>query len=406
MVRWSLLVAVLACTGCFNRYTHVDPPASGEGRSFKGIEHHLDTHRRLHVLQVHGMGDHPSGTDCGADSTNLALQNRIADDLGLMEVADYGTGTKAVEVMLGKSTAGTYTTRRFDEGGRGDRQLYFSCVTWGELGRKIKHGMLELDPGTFHETSGNDLHRAPINRWAKKFVNQSFSDPVMYVGAFGPWIRQALKNAMDAAVSSHAAEGQALFGQGVAAGGVPTVVISDSLGSRVVFDLLCAAEEACRAWQNLAPLQTTPGAKSFFNGSSADIRAVYMLANQLPLLELGNLRPEVESVQDFSVDDMLAENRCYLPLAFPEVRGAVDPGPVEIVAFTDPNDALSYRLSDRFKRRCAGDGNRIRIVNVTMPNPKLRWLFVYSNLARAHSQGFKEPKSRALGYLVDGWPAE
>ncbi|QNH23327.1 hypothetical protein HEP73_04280 [Xanthomonas sp. GW] len=43
----------------------------------------------------------------------------------------------------------------------------------------------------------------------------------------------------------------------------------------------------------------------------------------------------------------------------------------------------------------------VDVVNVTLPNAKLRWLFVASNPVKAHSSGFKSNPG-AIELLVNG----
>jgi hypothetical protein len=66
--RVIALLLLASCAGCVNRYTHVDTvPGSEPGavveESFEGIRDYLDTRLELHVLQMHGMGDHPADKD-------------------------------------------------------------------------------------------------------------------------------------------------------------------------------------------------------------------------------------------------------------------------------------------------------------------------------------------------------
>ena len=126
-----------------------------------------------------------------------------------------------------------------------------------------------------------------------------------------------------------------------------------------------------------------------------------MFANQLPLLELGSFDPPSGELQ---LETLLQANTCYLPLpSLPAYRKTN--GPVEIVAFTDVNDALSYHLGEQFGHRCAPDKSALRLVNVTLPNALPRWFFVYSDLVKAHADGFKD-NDRAVALLVDGYPAK
>jgi hypothetical protein len=77
---------------------------------------------------------------------------------------------------------------------------------------------------------------------------------------------------------------------------------------------------------------------------------------------------------------------------------------VQIVAFTDPNDALSYHLTQRFRKKCthlAGTENRpVDFINVRISNVK--WDFgLFANPQDVHSDGFRK-NEKAVDLLVHG----
>lgn len=446
----AVALLALAMSGCANLYTHVDTaPNSTDPLSFRGIEDYLRDGRTLHVMQVHGMGEHSFENDCDVGSENLKLQEAIADRLGYVRSDDYPR-PKAETIDLHGTKAGTFSVSKFVDPSARHGQLLFSCVTWGETGRILKQGILELDD-QFLETNENERHRAPVNRAAKRFVNRSFSDPVIYLGNMGPYIRSVVWKGIQESVVRHvqfqstvslASTDTPAFQKGL--DGFfhegATAIISDSLGSRIVFDVLCSVGGAdCQGADRLElAAERERNASQLARNAALDellvrrlgvsIHSVYMLANQLPLLELAYVEPPTDGT---SLEDMIAgTTQCFGPLigtkhvltdtsALSKNRGNV-----QIVAFTDVNDALSYHLTDAFKERCASAGNTagaigaatqgaapsqepesgskaLEIINVTLPNSRLRWFFAYSDLAKAHSSGFKE-NDRAIDYLVHG----
>lgn len=431
MIR-LILMFLLACglCGCVNLYRHVDPAPEGGERQFRGIADYLRDGQALHVFQVHGMGDHGFEGDCGEKSENLRLQRKIASRLHYVEDPAHTQEAQPIAIEA-TAKAGTYSISRFvDPSGKGG-DLYFSCVTWGETGRAVKTGMLELGD-EFLEQNQNEAHRALINRWAKRFVNRSFSDPVLYQGPMGGYIRRVVWKGIALSLQDHARVAPAAKEAAVVPmlptvqqvrgilGSFPIVIISDSLGSRIVFDALCT-EGGASCGNNLRfrdAMPTPPERVGALDALLAErleasVGSVYMFANQLPLLELGNLDPPPAGT---SLEDFVKHTAaCYgpFPLAWSDRSKTVGRrwDSVQVIAFTDPNDALSYHLGDRFKRRCGhagGDATRgdsgslpLDIVNVTLPNAKPRWLFVYSALGQAHSSGFKT-NDRAIDYVVHG----
>lgn len=401
---FALLLAIL-CAGCVNLYTHVDRvPAEGGGpgtveERFAGIADYLRDRPALHVLQMHGMGDHTSKNDCGPASANVALQERIARRMGFVQAA---SANETQDILIGETLGGTYSTRLYLRDGK---RLHFSCLTWGEASRTLKRDLLGLNED-FTENNDHERHRAALNRQAKRFVNEKFSDPVIYLGRFGPFLRRVVMEGIASAGRAHQATRADGSRADLAAAStaamaadfyreVDTLVISDSLGSRVMFDTLCERHACSGDGDGEAALDAGPLA-AVAASASASLQGIYMFANQLPLLELAFVDAPTEAT---SLRQILDSGRCFRPLPAP-MRAAVRDEPVQVIAFTDANDALSYRLGASFKQRC---GDRLHVVNVTLPNARLRWAFVYAHLPKAHSGGFKDPHNRkALRYLVDG----
>lgn len=395
----TVILLSIALCACVNLYKRVDS-VDGQPMAFYGLRDYMMSAPELHVLQMHGMGDHPSEEYCSDSGENVALQRRIASRLDLTEAK---MSASVVPITINGTVAGAYSTKVYVDSVLSPRKvMYFSCLTWGDANRTIKVKMLGLDPRTFLELNENERHRAAINRKAKRFVNRSFSDPIIYVGAFGPFIREAvwagLQGVSNAQASNRLAIAPRSDGEDVSAAvelvrDVPTIVLSDSLGSRVLFDVLCSRSTTCSAPSNVseAPAIGT-GESDLATESRRSIRQVFLLANQLPLLELASIPPPPTGT---TLQEWLTRQPCHTPIANDT---AIDKS-ITLVAMTDQNDALSYHLSDDFKKRC-GQG-RLKIVNVTVPNARLRYFGVYSSLPKAHSNGFKANAS-AIDYIVDG----
>jgi len=418
-LRRTLALALAATlAGCVNLHQRIDGDPGPDGTPvFSGLRDHFRNHEALHLVQVHGMGMHTAPMSCSAGGINVGLQRALARELEMVEIA---ADAKAQPIVVGSTHAGTYTTRLFAGRVDGqDRRLYASCITWSETSRAVKLRMLELKdaPGRkddFHEQNPNERHRAPLNRYGKRFVNRSLSDPVLYAGPFGGFIRETVWAGMQQVRDSHVrlrtralksmADAEAGRASMVAAQGdgdpadMPTVVLSDSLGSRIVFDTLCARQDTCGGRPPTLAATVDAETRAVAGRITASIRSVYMLANQLPLMELATLQAPAD---DVPLSTHLSQIECGLPMsAAMEAKRRDDP--VEIVAFTDPNDLLSYHLGEDFRRRC---GQGLRIVNVTTPNARLRWLFVATDPAKAHSSGFKG-RGRVREWLIEGSSSE
>ena len=140
-----------------------------------------------------------------------------------------------------------------------------------------------------------------------------------------------------------------LSGSGFAEENNQFVYISDSLGSSVIFDTLKKMEKTGTTEEKLVAPK--------FAGLS---RTIYMNANQLLLIELGRIDGP-KAGQDKS--SWLSEYPCHDNLGglrgFVETRSksGIAEQELKVIAFTDPNDALSYYLTTRFKENCEKNGN-------------------------------------------------
>ena len=412
MYRLGTVVVLAAIVAGCAGFEHVDTAPDGKPMSFPGIRDYLQKHPALHVLQTHGMGDHPAEAFCAKGGPNLQMQDRIAGKLGYRITPDTADA-KTVPIDRDGVRVGSYSTRLYvDDLQVPTRQLYFSCLTWGDASREIKRQMLELD-ADFLEKNQNERHRARINRAAKRFVNRSFSDPVIYVGDFGPFIRDIVREGIFRIGQAQSGNRASLVRRYPALQPAPAapsaygfltetpmLVITDSLGSRVLFDVLWPqpeiAEESRQASVGSLTHRPTPDQLADVR---KQVRGIYLLANQLPLLSLAEVKPPPQGVP---LSDWLKRKSCLLPpeVAALKAQADSDEPRMTLVAFSDVNDALSYRLSDDFKSRCAPPGSGLLVVNVTLTNAR-PWFGLYADLMKAHADGFKD-NGDAIGYLVEG----
>jgi hypothetical protein len=113
-----------------------------------------------------------------------------------------------------------------------------------------------------------------VNRSIKQaLVNDCLSDPIIYAGHEHARLRRMMKSALCAALDLRYDEAS---GTCVVRGPTvnqPILVVSESLGSKLVFDAML-------------DLGSADGGSSAFQRAMAAVPQIYMLANQLPLLDL------------------------------------------------------------------------------------------------------------------------
>ena len=348
------------------------------GKPFMGIEADLaQKDGETKVLFVHGVGDHIPGY-------TTEFLEKLAKELNLDARSE---GQKNIELntplIPGKALGNLRITHLLNEKTR--KELTFYELTWSEITRQEK-ALLDFD------TSGEyDFRRARINGLLKKFSNDTGPDPIIYLGqsrvpilaAYAQsfcWM--ATQNWEDLPASgkhsclslddSHASQ--------IAKDNY--VIISHSLGSRIVIDgtqriasMLAAPEKYQTATQKLVVTSKA------VNALQQKHISMFMLSNQLPMLQLGRELPEVAG-QETSYCDANGAN--YKKRMVSET---------DIIAFSDPNDLLSYGIPPGFALKYIDSRLCAQITNVNINIAKVMDAFGMTDLAN--------PMEAHVGYDTD-----
>jgi hypothetical protein len=348
------------------------------GKPFMGIEADLaQKDGETKVLFVHGVGDHIPGY-------TTEFLEKLAKELNLDARSE---GQKNIELntplIPGKALGNLRITHLLNEKTR--KELTFYELTWSEITRQEK-ALLDFD------TSGEyDFRRAKINGLLKKFSNDTGPDPIIYLGqsrvpilaAYAQsfcWM--ATQNWEDLPASgkhsclslddSHASQ--------IAKDNY--VIISHSLGSRIVIDgtqriasMLAAPEKYQTATQKLVVTSKA------VNALQQKHISMFMLSNQLPMLQLGRELPEVAG-QETSYCDANGAN--YKKRMVSET---------DIIAFSDPNDLLSYGIPPGFALKYIDSRLCAQITNVNINIAKVMDAFGMTDLAN--------PMEAHVGYDTD-----
>jgi hypothetical protein len=161
--------------------------------------------------------------------------------------------------------------------------------------------------------------------------------------------------------------------------------VTHSLGSRITVDTIANATHL---------IQTLDGEsenmRRFFDALKQKEITVFMLSNQLPLLQLGRERPEVTgSMANYCLQDAMAyDNRIFRQL--------------NLVAFSDPNDLLSYPIPPRFAENNIDSRLCPEIINVNINVTDVKDLFglEFANPAEAHNGYYAD--DRVVAIVSDG----
>ena len=342
-----LFLPVLLLGGCSTPYS--PPILAPDNRPFTGLRELLAHNPPPRVVMIHGMCHHDRAW-VEESVTGLA--------------SGLGVPSSPVELMMDDpQTRVQLYASTLD----GEKPFRVYGIVYSETTKTAKQRLCPdvSKPTTVCPQPGFRLERARVNAFAKnRLLNDCFADAVIYFGPSGEQVRKGVLLALQRIARE---EGGSL---------APAVLISESLGSKVLRDaLLMSDAKAVRV--TARPL--------------LDIRTVFLAANQIPLLNLGQTTTGPSPAGDvFELLDWLQALR--REILGPGVAPTAVPKPV-VVAFTDPNDLLSYRLTD------AQYGNDYTVVNVAVSNART-WLGLFSNPYTAHTTYLENPEVMSL--IVQG----
>lgn len=352
-----LLLAGLLSTGCVSQY--VRPRFDPKGVHFSGAADYLLTVPKVRIIVVHGMCTH-TAQNWIDDGWDPQIRKALA--------ATISPGPRALGEIHGPVTIQT------NHYAIGTKALEVSFILWSNATAALKSTLLYDDgppKGEFR------WRRATLNASYKEaLVNDCFSDAVIYAGAYGAVLRSSLEQALCLALdlSYNASTRDCEEPRNRRSEIIPTLFVTESLGSKMTFDALMDLLSRDKTGTLHSRLLFVP--------------QIDMFANQLPLLELaektapaGSMAAEGargvigQSTAVQFVDELLkARNAPHLRTELLPNRGAVS-----IVAFTDPNDLLSYRL------RPSDWPQTVNVANVIDSNAGTLFGFLLENPEPAHT---------------------
>ncbi|MBN8490293.1 MAG: hypothetical protein J0M00_02535 [Burkholderiales bacterium] len=325
------LVMAGALAGCSTPYKSPAFASSSGNTRFEGIVDLLEPQRPLDLLFVHGMCTHDELWATGA-VTNIyaALGGTEKVELQPVEVEDTG-------IRLYQQTLSTP---------RGP--IRANAILWSPLTAPLKARLCydQTDKSKAcppaEAEKAYPYQRAQLNRILKDTIlNDCLSDAVIYQGQSRDQINERMQRAVLQAVATSGgqrSDGNAAVAAAAMDESIPLVVVSESLGSKVVFDALFKLSVSS------VPAKRAAGQRTFDRTT-----LVFMGANQVPILALGDTMLD-GTIKSLSTDgssyprDALAELVASRKARAPFKAASVAAAPLRVVAFTDPNDLLSYIL--------------------------------------------------------------
>jgi len=389
------------------------------------------------IVFVHGMGDHCPGYALdrrigwfSEGVTSLLGLAKPSHDPTPVMIPDFENGDPASFLVMRK-----YEYAYPD----GSHPVDAVEITWSGLTRWLKNKQLAYDLSDPTKKSGPadtlrrgddirdcidvvggqyDQPRVPINKALKDgLLDRNLADAVIYVGSYGPKIERETADALcrifqgDWADVRHAPDGKPVRCTWPAVPTLPytnVLFVTHSLGSRIVYDtMLELSNTRMRPDSEVLKPDVIAAAEPTIKRVMDNATSMYMMANQLPLLGLASAKPTQSSADDpvrlleifessriegvqfdrsgqnsalsRASESTLARSDPLFKLA--SLRGPAAK-PLDIVAFNDANDLLSYSVPNWYAG-LAGFAT-VNVTNVYVRNAT-RWFWLVENPSAAHT---------------------
>lgn len=340
-LKWlavAAAAAVIAIVAAFARSEPYQEPRidenGAEPASFDGLDALVSKEAPGRVLWVHGMCRHD----------DLWAEHRAKT----LAVALGGAAYTQMPASLADGAAWTDDIE-FTVPNKGRLDVTF--FLWSRFIDKYRQQLAyDADVGATRATLNKDLKLA--------LTDGCLVDAIIYSGRNGDSIRVAMRESVCQALGGTTGETGPCDLSGAPA---PRRIafVTESIGSKILFDALRDL------WASAIPDtgRETPAMKGVTKSElarrSAQVSVIYMVANQLPLLDQANpvapgSAPYESSIK--AVGDLVAESRSRIG----DWSGLPN---LTIVAFSDPNDLLSFRLPPSLAAPAM-----TRLINITVSN--------------------------------------
>jgi hypothetical protein len=332
------------------------------------------------VVMVHGIGSHQPGYS-GRTVANLTTA------MGLDAASPRVKSVDLADPQFPDEVLGTLTAKRFSHAAL-EREVVFYELTWSRISDRAREA-LRFDSSEIHTR-----HRERLNQIGKAFANDVLVDPLVYVGAGRERILAAVRQSVCWTYSTDwdsfpegtesCRQDDPRFGSRLEQDRF--YFVTHSLGSRIVLDALETTAESMYAQR-----ATNPYSAPFTAALQNHVTTVFMLANQLPLLQAGFAPvPVTGQIPAFCDPAGARYDRRFL-------------AGTRLVAFSDPNDLLSFPVPEDFIQYGVDSRLCPTVVNVTVNIARVSRLLGddgFANPVTAHTEYNND--DRVIGIMTGG----
>ncbi|MFL6676573.1 MAG: hypothetical protein ACJ8LG_25195 [Massilia sp.] len=363
---WHIRLLTVALSGslaaCSTPYS--PPVVVHDSSPFPGIASVIaqNSARAVDIVLVHGMCTH---TPAWADGAIKTISSAVDANAGGQPAAPAAAAGARIEVIERTAPLAGGIAR-------------FHALIWSPLTAGLKHQLDYDNTGSPTDcTAAGECKpkRAYFNGKIKdQLLNDCLADAMIYEGVSHAALQQKMVDTLTRLLEDSEAKG----------GAAPLVVVAESLGSKILFDALAAM------LQPEAPSHV----RDLGQRASRRLALVFMAGNQLPMLDLAEQQAAAaQAARDGSQDALQRFLALRRQQAGPRAETFAR---LAVVAFTDPNDLLSYRLLPT--RYQAPD---VAIADVLVSNART-WLGLLEDPFAAHLDYLINPQVGSL--IACGWP--
>ncbi len=316
-------------------------------KGFEGIGASIEkTQGKTKVLMVHGVGSHIPGY-------STILLEKLSQKLDLPLIDIPFKELTISEINDPSKNLGNLRLNRLISRDK-ERELLFYELTWSRISQSEKEVLNYDNSGLY------SFRRANVNNALKKFSNDSISDPMIYLGEKQEDIQKSVIQSVCWMISygwNTFPSGEHKLCQFNSPGILENakkddyIFISHSLGSRITIDAL---QKVVGLVNNKNVQKKFPEVEKLHHEIQNRVVTIFMFSNQLPLLQLGRPLPEI-----------LNENDKY---CLPNGSHFSDrfANQTHIIAFSDPNDLLSYSIPAGFENNYLDSRMCTKVSNVSI----------------------------------------
>ena len=360
------------------------------GRSFQGLAPRVkDTASPTKVLMVHGVGHHIPGY-------STQLLEKLAVEMELEYISEVTKNIALTDPRDNTKELGNLRINRLTNKDK-THELLFYELTWSEITAEQKSILAYDNSGEY------SFRRATVNNQLKKFTNDTAPDPMIYLGASQKdillsfsqsfcWMTYAqwddLPVTTDQACTTNSSQLERSI-ENIKKDSY--TIISHSLGSRITLDGLQRIASVLDSDHDELDTELNRHQVDKFVGALKEKKiAVYMLSNQLPLLQLGRKLPEFTGQRS---KFCRADGEQYQSRLFNETK---------IIAFSDPNDILSYAIPNGFVEKYLDSRLCVKMNNVNINVAKIIEVFGVDMANPFEAHVAYDTDERVIALLANG----